>query len=168
VTLLKVLTVPNPRLHLKAEPVPCVDAEVRQLMDDLLETMHHHDGVGLAATQVDVQKRVLVMDFGPQHHPHPYKIANPEILETSPDLQEFEEGCLSVPNQYGKVKRPSWLVLRYLDENNQQKEERFEGFLAECIHHENDHLNGKLFIDYFSPLKKSMMIKRVQKELIQF
>lgn len=165
-TILKVLTAPDPRLKVVAKPIEQVDGEIRQLMDDMLETMYANDGVGLAATQVGVAKRVIVMDinFGQESlKPHPLKMANPEILWTSEELQTLNEGCLSVPEQRAVVSRPAEVTVRYLDENNVAQELQADGDLACCIQHEIDHLNGMLFIDHLSRLKRELIMKRISK-----
>lgn len=165
-TVLKVLTAPDPRLKVIAKPVACVDDEIRLLMANMLETMYAYDGVGLAATQVGVAKRVIVMDinFGNDSlKPNPMKMANPEILWTSEDEQTLNEGCLSVPEQRAVVSRPAMVKIRYVDENNTPQELDADGDLACCIQHEIDHLNGKLFIDHLSRLKREMIIKKVMK-----
>jgi peptide deformylase len=165
-TILKVLTAPDPRLKVVAKPIEQVDEGIRRLMDDMLETMYANDGVGLAATQVGVAKRVIVMDinFGQESlKPHPLKMANPEILWTSEEMQTLNEGCLSVPEQRAVVSRPAEVTVRYLDENNVNQELQADGDLACCIQHEIDHLNGMLFIDHLSRLKRELIMKRISK-----
>lgn len=165
-TVLKVLTAPDPRLKVVAKPVDCVDDEIRLLMANLLETMYAYDGVGLAATQVGIGKRVIVMDinFGDESlKPNPLKMANPEILWSSPQEQTLNEGCISVPEQRAVVTRPAMVTVRYLDENNTPQELQADGDLACCIQHEIDHLNGTLFIDHLSRLKRELIMKRVIK-----
>lgn len=162
-TQLTVLTVPDKRLRLKAEPIEKVDDSIRQLMNDMLETMYVHDGIGLAAIQVNVQKRVLVVDLGDDRQEKPLKAANPEILWVSEDLQVTNEGCLSVPGPYGEVTRPLSIGLRYLDENNKIQEIEAHGLFADCIQHEIDHLNGKLFVDHLSPVKRKIFLSRSEK-----
>ncbi len=165
-TVLKVLTAPDPRLKVVAQPIERVDDGIRQLMDDMLETMYAHDGVGLAATQVGVAKRVIVMDihFGNESlKPYPLKMANPEILWHSEDQQTLNEGCLSVPEQRAVVSRPAVVTVRYLDENNVTQELQADGDLACCVQHEIDHLNGVLFIDHLSRLKRDLIMKKLMK-----
>lgn len=162
-TRLTVLTVPDPRLRIKAQPIAAVDDEIRKLMDDMLETMYDEDGIGLAAIQVNVQKRVMVVDLGDERQEKPLFIANPELLWTSEEMQVTQEGCLSVPSQYDDVIRPLSVRLKYLDENNQSQILEASGLLADCIQHEIDHLNGKLFVDHLSPLKKKMALARSEK-----
>jgi peptide deformylase len=164
--ILKILTAPDPRLKVVAKPIEQVDDGVRQLMDDMLETMYAEDGMGLAATQVGVARRVIVMDVNVCDEnlpPNPLKMANPEIFWVSQETRSLNEGCLSVPEQRGVVVRPAFVKVRYLDENNNPCEIEADGDLASCIQHEIDHLNGKLFIDHLSRLKRDMILKRLQK-----
>ena len=163
-SILDVFTVPDSRLRQKAQPVECVDDAIRRFMDDMLETMYASKGCGLAATQVGIGKRIIVMDLKHQYpDSQPYKMVNPEILWKSEELSPFDEGCLSVPEQTAEVLRPSSVTVRYLDEWGQAHEEKVDGFFATCVQHEIDHLDGKLFIDYLSPIKRDMMIRRVKK-----
>lgn len=163
-TCLKVLTVPDPRLKQKAAPVAGVDDAVRALMDDMVETMHAEEGCGLAATQVGVASRVIVLDVSHKVPDSPiFKMANPEILWQSEELSVNEEGCLSVPEQYAPVSRPQAIRLRYLDEHGTAQERDIDGFLAIAIQHEIDHLDGKLFIDYLPPLKRDTMVRKVKR-----
>lgn len=163
--LLKVLEIPDPRLRLKAEPVAAVDSEIRRLMDDMLETMYKEDGVGLAAIQVGVQKRVIVIDieYGANTPKKSYKMANPEIIWLSEELQALTDGCLSVPGQWVTLKRAAAVHVTYLDENNKPQKIEATGLFAYCIQHEIDHLNGILFIDHLSNLKRSLLIKKLEK-----
>jgi peptide deformylase len=162
--LLTVLTAPDPRLKIKAKAVAKVDAEVRRLMADMLETMYAAPGIGLAAPQVGVAKRVIVLDIAAKDQPRaPLKIANPEIVWASDELVTAEEGCLSVPEHFADVKRPAKIRVRYLDEENEIREMEAEGLLATCIQHEMDHLNGVLFIDKISMLKRSMILRKLAK-----
>lgn len=163
--LLTILTEPDPRLHVRAKPVDVVDNEIRQLMEDMLETMYANDGIGLAATQVGINKRVIVMDVEEDDNTtrHLLKMANPEILTVSEEKTPLNEGCLSVPELRAEVIRPSTVRVRYLDENNQLQEQEASGYLAKCIQHEIDHLNGILFIDHLSRLKREMMLKKLAK-----
>lgn len=163
---LTVLTVPDPRLKLKAAPVPTVDASIRQLMDNMLETMHAEDGIGLAATQVGIQKRVVVMEIPDVDEKKPgmvYKMANPEIVWVSNNICSYNEGCLSVPGQRAQIERPDRVKIRFLDENNNQQELDADDILARCVQHEIDHLDGKLYVDYLTPLKKQLLIKKAQR-----
>jgi peptide deformylase len=162
--LLAIITAPDPRLKLKAKPVKAVDAEVRRLMDDMLETMYAAPGIGLAAPQVGVARRVLVVDAaGEDQKPRPMKIANPEILWRSEELATYNEGCLSLPEHYADVSRPAKIRLRYVDEQNELREAVIEGLLATCIQHEMDHLEGVLFVDHISALKRGIILRKLAK-----
>lgn len=164
--LLKILEIPDPRLREKALPVEKVNEDVRQLMTDLFDTMRHVDGVGMAATQVGVRKRVIVVDVGEKREDPstPLLMANPEIKWASEKIQALPEGCYSVPGVYEKVPRPAEIKVTYLDENNQHQHLHAKGVLAECIHHEIDHLDGVLFIDRVSSLKRSLILRKFYKK----
>lgn len=165
--LLKILVAPDPRLKAVATPVAKVDAEIRKLMDDMLETMYAAPGIGLAATQIGVEKRVIVADVADTKNgesPQPYRMANPEIVERSTDCSIYEEGCLSLPDKFEEVTRPASIVVTYLDETNTPKKLSASGLLATCIQHEVDHLNGTLFVDHLSRLKRDMILRKLQKE----
>jgi len=158
------ITAPDPRLKVKCKPVERVDRQVRQLMDDLLETMYAAPGIGLAAPQVGVRKRVLVVDAAKDgEKPAPLRMANPELLWTSDERVSYEEGCLSLPDQYAPVERPARCRVRYLDENDELREREIEGMLATCVQHEIDHLDGVLFVDHLSALKRSMILRKLAK-----
>ncbi len=160
----EILTVPDPRLKLISEPVDRVDDEIRALMDDMLDTMYAAPGIGLAAIQIGVPKRVIVMDLGDSDAGrNPRYFVNPEVLETVEDTKPYEEGCLSVPDIYDMVERPARARLRYLNYDGELVEEWAEGLYAVCIQHEIDHLNGVVFLDHLSRLKRERAIKRVQK-----
>ena len=162
--LLTILTAPDPRLKQHSAPVARVDGEVRQLMDDMLETMHAAPGIGLAAPQVGVAKRVIVLDLAPAGEPRqPLKIADPEIVWVSDDDVTYEEGCLSVPEHYADVSRPAEVTVRYIDRDGQVQELKCEGLLATCVQHEIDHLDGILFIDHISSLKRNMILRKLLK-----
>jgi peptide deformylase len=163
--LLQILTAPDPRLKIVAQPVAAVDDDVRRLMDDMLETMYAADGIGLAATQVGVAKRVVVIDLAAMSDKPPQilKLANPEILWSSDQDVMSREGCLSVPGVFDDVIRSTRCTVRYLDEQNELRELNAEGLLAACLQHEIDHLNGRLFVDHLSPLKRSMALKKLTK-----
>lgn len=161
--LLNILKVPDPRLRLKAQPVEFVDDTIKTLMKDMLETMYAGDGVGLAAIQVGVQKRVIVIDWGRNVHPYPLQMANPEIFWKSQEMENFEEGCLSVPGQYGVVKRAQSIKVKYLDEHNQSQELEFKGGLADCVQHEVEHLDGILYTDHLSSIKRKLILSKAQK-----
>ena len=161
---LPILVAPHPILKRKAQPVAEVDARVVKLMDDMVETMYDANGIGLAAPQVGVLDRVIVVDVHEKGEPaNPMRLANPEIVWSSDERSVCEEGCLSVPEQYAEVTRPQRIRVRYLDEKNQQQEMEADGMLATCIQHEIDHLNGVLFVDYLSMLKRNILLKKVQK-----
>lgn len=164
--LLSVLTAPDPKLKIEAKPVMAVDDEVRRLMDDMLETMYAHEGIGLAATQVGVDKRVIVMDLPvgeEESESVVLKLANPEILWTSAETSLMDEACLSVPNQHAPVQRPIKLKVRYLNEHNELIEQDIDGYMARCIQHEIDHLNGILYIDHLSKLKRELILRKLTK-----
>jgi peptide deformylase len=155
---------PDPRLKVKARPVAAVDDDVRRLMDDMLETMRSAIGIGLAAPQVGVAKRVIVVDVAREgEKPQPMMIANPEILWRSPELTTFSEGCLSLPEHYADVTRPEKIRLRYLDYQNEVREIEASGLLATCIQHEIDHLDGVLFVDHISTVKRGMILRKLAK-----
>ena len=165
--LLTILRFPDPRLHTVAKPVAQVDTRIRQLVDDMLQTMYEADGVGLAATQVDVHERLLVMDTSDTRD-KPQVLINPEIIARSTETKRNEEGCLSVPTIYDEVERPARVTVRALDRDGQPFEFDAEGLAAVCVQHEMDHLLGKVFVDYLSPLKreriKTKMIKKTRDE----
>jgi len=163
--LLPILIAPDPRLKRKAAPVEQVDESIRRLMDDMLETMYDAPGIGLAAPQVGVSKRVLVVDVTVDETApkHPICMANPEIIWASDDKRTYEEGCLSVPKNYANVIRPDRVKVRYLDRDGQSQELEADGLLATALQHEIDHLDGTLFIDYLSTLKRGMIIRKLQK-----
>ncbi|SRR6266568_1473969 len=159
-----ILCLPDARLRAHSAKVGTVDAEIRQLMDDMLETMYDAPGIGLAAIQIGVAKRVLVIDLAKKDEaPQPQFFADPEILWTSEEQSAYEEGCLSVPDYYEEVQRPAKVRVRYLDRDNVLREIEAEGLLATCLQHEIDHLDGKLFIDHLSRLKRERAIKKFTK-----
>jgi peptide deformylase len=163
--LLDIIVAPDPRLKRKAEPVTTVDSATKKLMADMLETMYEAPGIGLAAPQVGALKRVIVVDAArDEEPPRPLKMANPEVLWKSEELKEYEEGCLSLPEEYDMVKRPERVRVRYLDENNAAQEIEADGLLAVVIQHEMDHLEGVLFVDHISTLKRSMILRRLTKQ----
>ena len=162
--VLEILVAPHPVLKQKAKPVEKVDARVAKLMDDMVETMYAAQGIGLAAPQIGVLERVIVVDVHEKGEPpNPIRLANPEIVWTSDEKSVCEEGCLSVPEQYAEVTRPKAVRVRYLDEKNEVREMDADGMLATCIQHEIDHLNGVLFVDYLSSLKRGIILRKVQK-----
>ncbi len=162
--LREILVVPDPILKQVSTPVEAVDDDLRALMDEMLETMYAAPGIGLAAIQVGVPKRVIVMDLArAEEEAQPRYYVNPEILWASDDTALYEEGCLSVPEIYDEVERPTRVKLRYLDYHGKQVEEDAEGLFAVCIQHEMDHLEGVLFIDHLSRLKREQAVKKVKK-----
>ena len=162
--LLPILTAPDPRLKKKSLPVEAVDDGVRRLMDDMLETMYAAPGIGLAAPQVGVLKRVVVLDIEREDtKTGPLFMANPEIVDASDEDASYEEGCLSVPEHYSDVVRPAKVAVRYLDREGKTQEIAAEGLLATCLQHEIDHLDGILFIDHISALKRNMILRKLLK-----
>jgi peptide deformylase len=159
---LTILEFPDPRLRTRARPVESVDGDVRRLIDDLFETMYAAPGIGLAATQVDVHRRLLVADISSDKS-EPYALVNPEILDREGETIS-EEGCLSVPGYFAEVERSERVRVRYLDRDGNDQELDAEGLLAVCIQHEIDHLDGKLFVDYLSEAKRQRLRKRLAKE----
>ena len=162
---LQILRYPDPRLHTVAKPVATVDARIQQLVDDMLESMYDADGVGLAATQVDVHERVIVMDTSDERD-DPRVLINPELVEWSVEMTLADEGCLSVPTIYDKVPRHATVTVRSLDRAGQPQQFEADGLLAICVQHEMDHLMGKVFVEYLSQLKrdriKTKMLKRAR------
>ncbi|HBN22076.1 MAG TPA: peptide deformylase [Holosporales bacterium] len=176
-----VLTVPNPKLRHEAAPVAEVNDEIRTIFERMIVTMEVEDGLGLAATQVGIDKRLVVMSFEDEngatpHHDHDheggccghhhgtiYRLANPEIIEKSSEMQKLMDGCLSVPDQHAEVSRAKSVKIRYLDENNETQTLEADGLLAFCIQHEIDHLNGVLFVDHLSAIKRKLIIQRAMK-----
>lgn len=164
--ILPIITAPDPRLKIVSEPVESVDNDLRRLMDDMLETMYDAPGIGLAAIQVGVAKRVLVMDIGEEDDREarkPLYFVNPEILETSDNFSVYNEGCLSVPEQYADVERPDEVTVRYLDYDGTAQTIQATGLLATCLQHEMDHLDGILFVDHLSNLKRNMILRKLRK-----
>jgi peptide deformylase len=167
--ILPIVEVPDPRLKTISEPVEAVTDEMRTLIADMFETMYDAPGIGLAAIQVGVPQRILVIDLqeeedekgNPIRDPHVF--INPELTDPSDQIRTYEEGCLSVPDQFADVDRPDGVTVRWLDENGEQHEERLEGMLATCIQHEMDHLEGILFIDHLSRLKRQIVLKKLEK-----
>ncbi len=159
---LRILEFPDPRLRKKAAPVEQVDDALRQLIDDMFETMYEAPGIGLAATQVDVHRRLLVADVSAEKD-EPQVLINPEILEKG-GTTVTEEGCLSVPGYFEEVERAEHIKARYLDREGNEQEREFEGLLAVCVQHEIDHLDGKLFVDYLSEIKRQRIRKRLDKD----
>ena len=161
-TKLDILEFPDPRLRLVAQPVEIFDAELKRLADDMLATMYDAPGIGLAATQVNVQKRLLVLDVS-ESHDEPRVFINPEILE-SRGTEVCQEGCLSFPGVYADVERKDWIRVKAQDATGKTFELETDGLLAVCIQHEMDHLVGKVFVDYLSPLKRSLLLRKLEKQ----
>ncbi len=160
----RILLEPDPILRKKCQPIENVDDELRKLMKDMLETMYKAPGIGLAAIQVGILKRVVVVDISKNdQEKHPLFFVNPEITYRSKETSIYEEGCLSLPGQFAEIERPAECHLKYIDFNGKEKELKADGLLSTCIQHEVDHLNGVLFIDYLSKLKKDMIIKKLIK-----
>ena len=161
----EILTVPNPVLKQESAPVAGVDDELRALMNDMLETMYDAPGIGLAAVQIGVPKRVIVMDLAREgEDKQPRYFVNPEITWRSEETSGYEEGCLSVPEYFDEVQRPSKVKIRYLNYQGEAVEEEAEGLFAVCIQHEMDHLEGVLFLDHLSRLKREQAVKKVKKQ----
>jgi peptide deformylase len=160
---LSILRYPDPRLHTVARPVAAVDARIQQLVDDMIETMYASDGVGLAATQVDVHERVIVMDTSEQHD-QPVVLINPELLTRSAEMLISEEGCLSVPLVYDRVERHAKVSVRALDREGRPFEMEAEDLAAVCVQHEMDHLVGKVFVEYLSLLKRTRIRTKMLKK----
>jgi peptide deformylase len=160
----KIVTIPDPVLKQVSKPVETVDDGLRALMDDMLETMYDAPGIGLAAIQVGEPLRVLVMDLaGEDEEPAPRYFVNPEIVWQSDDLSSYQEGCLSVPEQFADVDRPAEVKVKFLDYDGEAREIHATGLLATCIQHEMDHLNGILFIDHLSRMKRDMIVRKLSK-----
>jgi peptide deformylase len=160
-----ILIHPDPRLKTVADPVEKIDDGIRRLADDMLQTMYEAPGIGLAAPQVGVMARLLVMDCVKEEDqpPRPMVLINPEVTWSSIETNIYEEGCLSIPDQYADVERPSEVKVRWMSLDGTDEEEHFDGLWATCVQHEIDHLNGRLFIDYLKPLKRQMITRKMQK-----
>jgi peptide deformylase len=160
----KILTEPNKLLRQISEPVEKIGEDEKKLMDDMLDTMYEAPGIGLAAIQIGVPKRIIVMDIGKdENKKEPRYFVNPVIKNKNKEKSTYEEGCLSVPDQFAEIERPNSCEVEYLDYNGKKQTLKAEGLLATCIQHEMDHLEGVLFIDYLSKLKRSMIIKKLSK-----
>ncbi len=163
-TVLPVIVAPDPRLKIKAKPIDAVDDDVRQFMDDMLESMYASNGIGLAAPQVGDDRRVIVVDVArTDEDPQPMCLANPQIVGVADEDRIHEEGCLSLPEHYADVVRPDAIRVRYLDRDNEIREIDADGLLATCIQHEIDHLDGILFVDHVSALKRNMILRKLTK-----
>jgi peptide deformylase len=161
---LPIIIAPDPRLKVKCTPIDTVDAEIATLMTDMLETMYLAPGIGLAAPQIGVTKRIIVVDAsGKDDDPRPIKMANPKLLSVSEALWTYEEGCLSLPDHFAEVERPAQIRIGYIDENNEPQELEAGELLATCIQHEMDHLEGTLFVDHISALKRNMILRKLVK-----
>ena len=158
-----ILIHPDPRLKKPCDPIAEVTVEISKLAADMLETMYEAPGIGLAAPQVGVMKRLIVMDCIKQGTPEPMALLNPEVIWSSEDQSSYEEGCLSIPDQYAEVKRPAEVQVRWTDLEGAVQERHFTGLWATCVQHEIDHLDGKIFIDYLGPLKRQMITRKMEK-----
>ncbi|WP_296021398.1 peptide deformylase [uncultured Agrobacterium sp.] len=163
-TIKPLIILPDPLLRQQSKPVETVDSEIQRLADDMLETMYDAPGIGLAAIQIGLARRMLVIDLSREDEENkPQVFINPEILKVSDDVSTYEEGCLSIPDYYAEVERPASLTVGYIDRNGKQQTIEADGLLATCLQHEIDHLNGVLFIDHISRLKRDMVIKKFTK-----
>jgi peptide deformylase len=160
-----ILIHPDPRLKKVCEPVTDLSDELRALADDMLETMYDAPGIGLAAPQVGVTRRLIVLDCVKDEgeEPRPLVMFNPEVVASSEETNTYEEGCLSIPDQYAEVTRPKVVDVRWIDRDGNEQNETFDGLWATCVQHEIDHLNGKLFIDYLGAMRRQMITRRMQK-----
>ncbi len=163
--LIPIILIPDPVLRKVASPVAEITDGTRQLLDDMAETMYDAPGIGLAAPQVNISERIIVMDCGRDEEPELYKMINPEIVASSQERSVLEEGCLSIPNQTADVERPAHVDVRYLDVDGNEQMLHCEGLLAACVQHEIDHLDGVLFIDHISRLKRDMIVRKALKDL---
>ena len=162
----EIIIEPDPILRKKSDDIENVNDQIRKLLDDMLETMYAAPGIGLAAVQVGVLKRIIVIDLSKEgEKKSPLFIVNPQIISKSNNLISYEEGCLSIPNQFAEVKRPRSCKVNFLDYDGKKKEINADGLLATCIQHEIDHLNGILFIDHLSKLKKDLILKKTKKQI---
>ena len=160
----KILIEPDPILRKKCEPLEKVNDETRKLMDEMLETMYEAPGIGLAAVQIGILKKLIVIDISKgEEKKNPLFLVNPKIVHQSKETSIYEEGCLSLPGQFAEIERPAKCIVNYIDYNGKENELKANGLLATCVQHEIDHLNGILFIDYLSKLKKDMIIKKLVK-----
>ncbi len=162
--VLPIITAPDRRLKVKSTPVEAVDDDVRKLLGDMLETMHAAPGIGLSAVQVGVPKCLITVDVSRDDEDNaPLFLANPEIIEYSNEIQTFSEGCLSLPDQFADLPRPEAIILDYLDYDGAQQQIQADGLLSRCIQHEMDHLLGRLFVDNLSAVKRSMILRKLEK-----
>ncbi len=160
-----ILIHPDPRLKKLCDPVADSSDELRKLADDMLETMYDAPGIGLAAPQIGILQRLIVLDCVKEEDgpPRPLVMFNPEVVASSDEINVYEEGCLSIPDQYAEVTRPKMVQVQWMDQHGKAQSEEFDGLWATCVQHEIDHLNGKLFIDYLKPLKRQMITRKMQK-----
>ena len=165
--LIPIITIPDPMLRVTASPVGEVTDGLRQLLDDMAETMYGADGIGLAGPQISVSQRLVVMDCGGEETPQLYRMINPEIVKRSDERAVREEGCLSIPKHTADVERPAIVDVRYTDVDGSERVMTCEGLIAACVQHEIDHLNGVLFIDHISRLKRDMIVRRTLKDIRQ-
>ncbi len=164
-SLKEIITVPDPLLRKISDPVERVDADLRKLLDDMLETMYDAPGIGLAAIQVAVPRRVLVMDVSHgDEDKKPLFLINPQIIRSSDEMRVHDEGCLSIPEHFAEIERPASVLVRYIDRDGKQLEEEFDDLLATVVQHEIDHLDGKQFIDYISKLKRDRIVRKLTKD----
>ncbi|KJZ18887.1 peptide deformylase [Loktanella sp. S4079] len=163
--LRKILIHPDPRLKKVTDPVPAVTDDIRRLADDMLETMYDAPGIGLAAPQIAQMMRIIVMDCEKDEGatPSPMVLINPQVVWSSDERSTYDEGCLSIPDQYAEVERPAEVEVEWLSLDGKTQREKFDGLWATCVQHEIDHLDGKLFIDYLKPLKRQMITRKMQK-----
>ncbi len=162
--VLPLVIAPDPRLNTPSKKVEVVDDSIRKILDDMLETMYANEGIGLAAVQVGIHKKLIVVDVGVRDgKPKPMKFVNPEIVTESKDLSSYNEGCLSFPDQFSEVQRPAKITVRYQDENGQEHTIEATDILATCLQHEIDHTNGIVFVDHISSLKRDMIIRKLKK-----
>lgn len=162
--VLPLVIAPDERLNIKSEPVAKIDDSIRKLLADMLETMYANDGIGLAAVQVGAHKRCIVIDVARREgRNEPIKLVNPEIIGNSDDINIFMEGCLSFPDQFSEVERPEKVTVKYLDENGNEQKLEASGILATCLQHEIDHINGIVFVDHISQLKRDMILRKLKK-----
>ncbi len=162
--ILSIITAPDRRLKVKSKPVETVDDKVRQILDDMLETMHQAPGIGLSAVQIGVPKCLITVDVSADDEASaPLYLINPEILEYSEELETYNEGCLSLPEQFADLERPGTITLQYLDYFGEIRQLRAEGLLSRCIQHEMDHLKGRLFVDHLSAVKRGIILRKLDK-----
>ena len=163
-SLLPIIVAPDPRLKVVSTPVDTIDDGVRQLMEDMLETMYDEPGIGLSAVQVGIPKRIVVVDVAPKGEAHtPIRLVNPEVFWHSDEIASYEEGCLSLPEHYAEVDRPEAVKVRYLDEHGKAQELEADGILSRCLQHEIDHLDGILFVDHLTMVRRSIILRKLAK-----